>query len=500
MRFVHLFSRLFSYPLLHPFLFAMFPVLFLFGYNIVEIVPIDLLFPMLIVIVGTLVLLLLLRLFTKNYKKIALVASLLIVLFFSYGHARNLLFSGGVAELNLGFFHLGIQFALGLLWVFLLAAGVLLIIRTHRSLIIPTRFLNVVAVTLAIISLVTISVYAIGKPTYTPQEVNGEATDWDSGNPDNLPDIYYIILDTYARQDTLEEVFGYDNSEFANYLTSTGFYIAIGSLSNYDYTAHSLASSLDMTYLTGEESRLTLFGMIGNSKVSRLLGDQGYRFVFVSGGTEVIAGNIAGYTDMCLMYKSGSIFRMSGFMDMLIHTTILSPLAWHFKDFLGSEDRKERLYAFDQLANIPLIEEPTFTYAHIMLPHPPYLFDQNGNPVKPGLYDLVNIWQPSQHGGRYIDQLVFTNQKVKTLIEKIMSRSDIAPIIIIQGDHGVWWEKEKAFEILNAYYLPGKDNQLLHETISPVNSFRVVFNLYFGADYELLEDKSYTTGSWDQPE
>jgi hypothetical protein len=32
---------------------------------------------------------------------------------------------------------------------------------------------------------------------------------------------------------------------------------------------------------------------------------------------------------------------------------------------------------------------------------------------------------------------------------------------------------------------------MLYETISPVNTFRVIFNAYFGTDYEILPDISY---------
>jgi hypothetical protein len=45
--------------------------------------------------------------------------------------------------------------------------------------------------------------------------------------------------------------------------------------------------------------------------------------------------------------------------------------------------------------------------------------------------------------------------------------------------------------ILNAYYLPGGGNQLLHDHITPVNSFRLILNYYFGANYAELENASY---------
>ena len=41
---------------------------------------------------------------------------------------------------------------------------------------------------------------------------------------------------------------------------------------------------------------------------------------------------------------------------------------------------------------------------------------------------------------------------------------------------------------LSAYYLPDGGEELLYPSITPVNTFRIVFNKYFGANYPLLED------------
>jgi hypothetical protein len=76
-------------------------------------------------------------------------------------------------------------------------------------------------------------------------------------------------------------------------------------------------------------------------------------------------------------------------------------------------------------------------------------------------------------------------------IDTIFEESEISPIIIIQGDHGPWLQpKNKRMWILNAYYLPGH-NEELYPTISPVNSFRLVFDAYFEGNYDLLDDVSF---------
>jgi hypothetical protein len=99
----------------------------------------------------------------------------------------------------------------------------------------------------------------------------------------------------------------------------------------------------------------------------------------------------------------------------------------------------------------------------------------------------------------YVSQLQYINYKLTEVIEAILSQSERPPIIILQGDHGSRSTAEgfgkinfrEAFPILNAYYLPNGGKKYLYEAISPVNTFRVIFNHYLGENFELLEDKSY---------
>ena len=100
----------------------------------------------------------------------------------------------------------------------------------------------------------------------------------------------------------------------------------------------------------------------------------------------------------------------------------------------------------------------------------------------------------------YLDQLKFTNKKLQEVVEKLTA-TETPPIIIIQSDHGMrigpsdeeYGKYMKLFNNLKAYYFPDKGRNLEFETTTPVNSFRVLFNLYFDEDYELLEDKIYNS-------
>jgi hypothetical protein len=50
-------------------------------------------------------------------------------------------------------------------------------------------------------------------------------------------------------------------------------------------------------------------------------------------------------------------------------------------------------------------------------------------------------------------------------------------------------QKDRAFDILNAYYFPIGDYKMLYQTISPVNSFRVILSSFLGKQYDLLPDE-----------
>jgi hypothetical protein len=58
------------------------------------------------------------------------------------------------------------------------------------------------------------------------------------------------------------------------------------------------------------------------------------------------------------------------------------------------------------------------------------------------------------------------------------------------GDHGL--RSDNRYKILNAYYLPEDGSQNLYSAITPVNSFRLIFDTYFGSNYGLTHDTSYT--------
>lgn len=142
------------------------------------------------------------------------------------------------------------------------------------------------------------------------------------------------------------------------------------------------------------------------------------------------------------------------------------------------------LYTLDTLEAAPLIDSPKFVFAHLISPHGPYVFDAEGN--------FIPADNDSEQG--YIDQVKYLNSRLIPLLQNIIYESQNPPIIILQADHGghgTQFNQDHRMNILNAYYLPGDGAQQLYASISPVNSFRMVFDTYFGSEYGSLTDVSY---------
>ena len=483
---------------IHPFLFAVFPILFLFAHNIHEFSFSQIMLPLTIILGLTFVFVWLSKFILKDDIKGGIIVSLFLALFFSYGHIYNIIDGSQIANFVIGR-HRYLMFVWFIIFVY---SNYFIIKKQHKHLYNFTKILNVIAFSLILISLLNIGIYKfnlIGSwqdKNIHIENMNNNVVNLESKT--SLRDVYYIILDGYASSRTLKEVYKYDNSEFIDYLIKKGFYIASKSRSNYTSSFLSLASSLNMEYvnylsnLIGVESkdRSIPYQLIKDSKVMRFLKSKGYKFIHFSSGWG--ATNHNKYADLDI--RCG---KTNEFLMVLIQTTILNPL----KGYIIEDDVRGRILGtFSKLEELYQIIEPKFVFAHINCPHPPYVFNANGNPVpETKLLMHGSVWKQKE---LYLNQLIFVNKRVKALVKEIISKSEFAPIIILQADHGTASTfsssehptaemlKER-MTIFNAYYLPGGGNALLYDFITPVNTFRLIFNFYFGMNYKLLKDQSY---------
>jgi hypothetical protein len=327
--------------------------------------------------------------------------------------------------------------------------------------------------------------------------------------PENPPDIYYIILDMYTRQDALLNDYHFDNSTFLDELNQLGFYVAPCSRSNYDETTKSLASSLNMNYLPalnpeikpGENDPTLVTSLLSNNKVRNLLQGMGYKTVAFETGYAWDSWTDA---DVYLkpQYGSSLLRQMRPFEALLIKTTALDALSDMgsiiSKSYLNTinaplaEHINRQEYILNKLNSLATLKGPKFVFAHILIPHYPFIFKADGSiQTDVNYYRDQNV--PSSEAyfiDGYQNQVAFINSQIIPIVKSILSQSKTPPIIIIQGDHGA--KDANRLENLNAYYLPGGKGNL-YSSISPVNSFRLIFDQYFGGTYPLLPDVSYAS-------
>ena len=320
------------------------------------------------------------------------------------------------------------------------------------------------------------------------------------------PDIYYIILDGLGSSDILSEVYDTNMESFIKGLKERGFYIPESSRSNYSQTVLSLASSLNLFYVDDllsdkpiSRNWLPLAELIQNSYVAKYLDYRGYETVIFSSGYWVTEG-------MSADKKYEPVINLNEYQEGLIANT---PLISFYQGILYDVHRKRIQFTLEKLGKIPDGDKPIFVFSHIYAPHPPFVFNYLGEPIKPdrqfSKFDADGFIHKGGTEAEYIlgysGQAEYLLNQILEVVDQILNNSASKPIIIIQGDHGPGsmvnqqnikeTNLDERLSIFNAYFLPDENYEELYASITPVNSFRILFNQYFNSNFKLLDDKSY---------
>src|SRR6266498_1184243 len=474
---------------LHPFFFASYPVLALLASNITQVYFSAGLRPLVISILMAGVLLLISFWIYRDWRQSGLVSSIILVLFYSYGYVYNLL-TGINIDGHALFQH---RFLIPL-WLGLAILMVWWVSRGAKDFSLATYILNLVSLFLLIFPLAELTNY------FVQRKISDASFERDTPALNlkirsETPDIYYIILDGYGRADVLKK-YGYDNSDFLNSLRGSGFFVADCAQSNYAQTQMSLASSLNFNYISalsdrfvpGSKDRTGLNTLIQHSTVRKSLEKAGYKTIGFATGFPMTELTDADY----FLSPPRSWKELSEFESLLVKTT-LAGLAQdnNSLDMSNSNPelfRERTLFTLDKLDKLSSIKGPKFVFVHLVIPHPPFVFGPTGGPATPVQAGMTRTQQIADH---YRDQTIYISSRIMEIVPKIIANSTTPPIIVIQGDHGptVPSGAQPRMKNLNVYFLPGV-NPPLYSTITPVNTFRIIFNTYFGQNLELLDDVS----------
>jgi hypothetical protein len=434
--------------------------------------------------------------FTRNIHLAALIISYGLILFFLIIPFQSILLDAGMDGVS------RIRFLLPIFFLVFVTGVWWLIKRLERPARI-TRILNLLALSTLILPLFQISSYLVN---IIPSRVNQVApvtpmssTLLNTSDIKRFPDVYYIILDAHGRSDEIKEDFGYDNTQTLEQLTEMGFYIAQCSNANYpDATWQSMFAALNMKFFDHDQTRTQppaktindgQYG-IKNNEVLKKFESFGYEFIAFNTMYDFLNFTDADIYHDFVYFPGSNIRLLNKFESQLLKEI---PIGSLINDDVSTQ-RIHYMNVWQVLRRLPQIPQgvssPKFTYAHIMVPHFPYVFSPQGE------YLAEN--QDEFTAQKYVDQVAFIDEQIIAIAEQIIENSPTPPIIIIQGDHGVPASSIQSESIgdrpgiLNAYYLPGINySESLYPTISPVNSFRLIFNLYFDGNMSLLPDDIY---------
>jgi hypothetical protein len=486
---------------LHPFLFATYAVLFLWSQNVSKVRPADVVAPLAMVLVGTAVLFAIGWLVLRRSRRAALLLTALLLLFFGYRHVFG---PSGNDRVGLA------------IWLVLAVAAVVAVVVAKPEGRRASYVINAVLIVLVLMSGFTILTGKLSE--WREGAAAATATDPVDGGSSAAPatagsgqkrDIFFILLDRYAGEKTLRQFYDYDNSSFLEGLRSRGFYVASGSRGPYPKTPHSIQTTLNMEYIdlpadSGDWKKV--YGRLRAPKTARFLKERGYKYVLMGSGYHSLRRDP--FADLNVTYdpKSGPVF--SEFTNVLYNSTVLAAIGERYDVAILDYRRQwyERaLFQFRQLPRIAKMPEPTYTFAHILVNHEPFVFHTDGT------YQSAAEEEKKTKAQVYRESIEYAGKKTLDVIDELLSGPpETDPIIVLQSDEGPgpkrWrpsvpghydWTKapqqvlEEKFRILNAYYLPGLEDPGLYQTIGPANSFRLVFNKYFNAGLPMLPDRSY---------
>jgi hypothetical protein len=314
----------------------------------------------------------------------------------------------------------------------------------------------------------------------------------------NPPNIYFIVFDAFTSSRCLREEFGYGSTELDSFLYNKGFYVVTNSKSNYPITPYSIASTLNFSYLADSlhnqeftaKNMLQGITSVSQNRLIPYLEAKGYKIINHS------VFNFDKYPAL-----SKTLFHdLPGnvFVQQTLPGRFNKDIMWNFT--YSEKDHATKLkflqaYVYDKLNGLRSAAAekgtaPKFVYCHLMLPHEPYLFNKDGT-----LKLDSPMYRPLSRKKDYLDQVIYTQQVVKEVIKTIFARDTLNKIVVVEGDHGFrdFGDSSKIshfFDNLNAIYFYDKNYGALYDSMTPVNTFRVILNQYFNEKLKYLPDTS----------
>lgn len=353
--------------------------------------------------------------------------------------------------------------------------------------------------------------------------------------PEQKPDIYYLIFDRYGNQKALKNNYNFDNSDLYSFLSGQGFVNRPDAYANYPFTMSSVSSTMSMSYFPQFQE---MFGNDGNWQnaaayrsilndppIAQILKKHGYQYNQFSSWWDFTRVGINADSNPTISFRLNTLGYHTYLTDLqrdIIDKSVFSPWLKKGVNVGGKkllkydltrnpqQNFEAQMNAVKNLASRPDKSTPQFSFAHVLVPHDPYVFDDKGNTPT---YDSARTDNGADETVKYVNAVTYLNTRIKDMVGYIKSQSPNA-VIVIQADEGPYPKEfryklepdhyydpanldlgkmKQKFSVLASYYLPGVESSRQPIT-SSVNTFRFILNNYLGYDLPMLPDCHFSTG------
>lgn len=358
----------------------------------------------------------------------------------------------------------------------------------------------------------------------------------DPSKPVTKPDIYYLVFDRYTNNEALKQQYGYDNSYFTDFLANEGFVTRDQAYANYAFTLSSISSTMAMQYHTelgkrysgnSHQTAIPYRHILDNPPVAEILKREGYQYNQVSSWSDYTRLVGTADDDPAKSFRLNALwfdYYPSDLARDIINKSVLSPflkkgitvgkspIIKYELDRNPYENLEAQMAGLKHIANNST-DKPQFSFAHVLVPHDPYIYNADGSPAT---YDSARNDNGVDEFVKYTNQITYINKRTEDLIKAIKQASPDA-VIILQADEGSYPKDfrhaltpssyynpatlevpkmQQKFGILASYYMPGVDESTVRQELdSSVNAFRFVLSHYLGYKIDMLPDCHFASGN-----
>ena len=353
-----------------------------------------------------------------------------------------------------------------------------------------------------------IDVFSIFYQTLFPATVDKSFAKFKPAGCDSCtaPSVYLIIMDEYLGSEGLKEYFNYDNTNFENFLRGRGFKVIKNTTSNYQNTLFSMASMLNMNYVSKlDEEELSnhyvykkILSLFKNNEVCDIFQQNGYRVINLSPFEIKNAPGLNSPSEMPqkiqLITSQTMVYRIAKYLPVWLSEMKISKYLKKQQIALADVDNETiKKTLGESRSNNKL---PAFVYVHLRMPHVPYVYDSVGN-LKVSFKHKPLLREDAD--SEYLEYLVYTNRKVSQFIAELQTSTKNNAVILLMSDHGYrdasYKDIKFAYQTFSAVFLPNRAHNTWYDGISNVNQFRILFNSLYGQRFPILKDSIVQPGN-----